>query len=83
MKRETAEQVLAKIEEMHPLDKGNFFLADHDHEGLSEGSWSIALEGAGEWPMAVADRQFEEPDWLPEGVFVEPIASWCLGVYDQ
>ncbi|QMP84614.1 hypothetical protein KGG93_gp72 [Streptomyces phage Endor2] len=80
MKREQAEQVLAKIEELYPLDKGYFFLADHNHEGLSEGAWSLALEGAGEWVFEVSEKAGREPEWLP-GVFLEPVTSWCLGIY--
>ncbi|ATE85471.1 hypothetical protein SEA_OZZIE_67 [Streptomyces phage Ozzie] len=78
--REQAEQVLAKLEELYPLDKGYFFLADHDHEGLPEGSWSIALEGW-DWTYEVSERQHTNPEDFPEGVFLEPIASWCLGIY--
>jgi hypothetical protein len=78
--REQAEQVKAKIEELYPLDKGYFFLADHNHEGLSEGAWSLALEGHPEWVFEVTEKQHAEPEWLP-GVFLEPVTSWCLGIY--
>ncbi|WLW38617.1 hypothetical protein [Streptomyces phage Verabelle] len=80
MNRETAELVKAKIEELYPLDAGYFFLADHNHEGLSEGAWSLALEGAGEWVFEVSEKAGREPEWLP-GVFLEPVTSWCLGIY--
>ncbi|AKY03749.1 hypothetical protein AVT26_gp67 [Streptomyces phage Lannister] len=78
--RETAEQVLAKLKELYPLDAAWFALYDADHEGLPEGSWSIALEGW-DWTYEVAERQFTHPEDFPEGVFLEPIASWCLGIY--
>ncbi|WJN62850.1 hypothetical protein [Streptomyces phage phiScoe2] len=74
--REQAEQVLATLREIFPLDADYFALYDADHEGLPEGSWSIALEGW-EWTYEVS----EHAEKFPEGVFLEPIASWCLGIY--
>ncbi|WJN62693.1 hypothetical protein [Streptomyces phage phiScoe10] len=78
--RKTADAVLAAIREMFP-DDAEFTLYDADHEGLSEGSWSIACEGLEDWPHAVTDRIYFHPDEFPEGVYLEPIAGWCLGVY--
>jgi hypothetical protein len=43
-----------------------------DHEGPF---WNISLEGADDWAITI-DR-----DIWPEGVFVEPVAGWCLGLY--
>lgn len=72
MNRKTAEKVLAEVKEQFGTDEPKLY--DADHEELSEGSWSIAWECGEEWTYG-----FESS--VP-GVFVEPIASWCLGVYD-
>lgn len=74
MNRKTAEKVLAEVKAQFGTDEPALY--DHNHEELSEGSWSIAWEGSGRdcWPM---DFTNTNPD-----VFVEPIASWCLGVFD-
>lgn len=58
----------------------DLFIAGHAHEGLAPGAYSIAFEGAYDWPQQVSVRQFE-PGVLPEGVFVEPINGWALAVY--
>lgn len=71
--------MLAAVERMFPC--GDFALFDHTHEGLAEGSWSIAYEGDYDWPMDVSERQFLHPEEFPREVFLEPIAGWCLGVY--
>jgi hypothetical protein len=70
--RKTAEKVLAEVKEQFGTDEPKLY--DADHEELSEGSWSIAWEGGEEWTYYFRTS-------VP-GVFVEPIASWCLGVYD-
>lgn len=80
MNRKTAEKVLAEVKEQFKDDIYDDYngphLYDEDHEGLSEGSWSIAWEGSG-WDCWPAFFKCTVP-----GVFTEPIASWCLGVYD-
>lgn len=45
------------------------------HEGAM---WVLSLEGYGEWATDIS----ADPDvkW-PEGVFAEPVADWCLGLY--
>jgi len=72
--KRAAEKVLEEVKEQFGTDEPALY--DADHEELSEGSWSIAWEGSGMdcWP---AHFKTEVP-----GVFTEPIASWCLGVYD-
>lgn len=45
------------------------------HEGPM---YVLSLEGADEW--AVTITQDESVQW-PAGVFAEPVASWCLGLY--
>jgi hypothetical protein len=72
MNRSTAEKVLEEVREQFDTDEP--MLYDADHEELSEGSWSIAWEAGNDWPHFFRCT-------VP-GVFVEPIASWCLGVYD-
>lgn len=62
----------------------DFFLADHNHEELSEGSWSVAYEGwAGDDPWPYEVTLWGTPENLRiAGVFLEPINSWCLGIFD-
>lgn len=45
------------------------------HEGEM---WVVSLEGAGEWSI---DLSNDDTVTWPDGVFVEPVASWCLGLY--
>lgn len=45
------------------------------HEGPM---WVASLEGVGEWAIGIA--RDDKVIW-PDGVFVEPVASWCLGLY--
>jgi hypothetical protein len=46
------------------------------HEGPM---WVLSLEGGPEdWPMQVCEALHGK--W-PAGVFAEPVASWCLGLY--
>jgi len=73
MRRTKAEKVLAEIKAQFGTDEPKLY--DADHEGLSKGSFSIAWEGGDDWTF-----RFESK--VP-GVFVEPIAGWCLGVYDE
>lgn len=60
-----------------------FFLADHNHEELSEGSWSIAWEGwMGQNPWTYEVTLYGPVPNVPKDVFLEPINSWCLGVFE-
>lgn len=46
------------------------------HEGPM---WVLSLEGGPEdWPMLVCEALRDK--W-PDGVFAEPVAGWCLGLY--
>lgn len=46
------------------------------HEGPM---WVLSLEGGPEdWPIRASE---ELRDKLPDGVFAEPVTSWCLGLY--
>lgn len=80
MNRNKAEKVLAEVRAAFPayIDAGvdGPNLRDSDHEELSEGSWSIDWEdGPYEWCYEFTSK-------VP-GVFVEPIMSFVLGVYDD
>lgn len=45
------------------------------HEGPM---WVLSLEGYEDWAIRIsADDAVQWPD----GVFAEPVASWCLGLY--
>jgi hypothetical protein len=43
-----------------------------DHEGPF---WNISFEGDYDWAVTI------RRDIWPEGVFVEPVAGWCLGLH--
>jgi hypothetical protein len=81
--KEQAEQVVQAIKENWPMYVVDFSgdgptLYPHDHEELPEGCWSIAWEGGPEdwsWRASMEVRV--------SGVFLEPIASWCLGVFPK
>ena len=75
MNKAKALKVLAEVEEQFGTDEPALY--DHNHEELSEGSWSIAREGSGRdcWPADFTTAT--------HGVFTEPSASWCLGVFDS
>lgn len=92
MNRAKAELAVAGIKRYFSEKFGedmDFFLADHNHEELSPGSWSVAYEGwdsDAPWTSIVSMKVFEAdcPDYLKvPGVFMEPIASWCLGLFDE
>lgn len=80
MNKAKATKVLAEIENQfsafldRPTDpRPN--LRDHNHEEQSPGSWSIEWEeGPDDWAMRFTSK-------IP-GVFVEPIYTFMLGVYD-
>jgi hypothetical protein len=78
MKKETALKVLEEVRAYVGDSDPNHGpqLMDHNHEELSEGSWSICYEGGGpeDWAYYFATK-------YPE-VFVEPINSVILGVFD-
>ena len=90
MNREKAEQVKAGLTKYFEDVYGttpDFFMADHNHEEIREGAWSIAWEGWSdmygyEWTYCLPGREDYASCGMPEGVLLEPIYSWCLGVYD-
>jgi hypothetical protein len=45
------------------------------HEGEF---WNISLEGADEWAYDITTD--ESVTW-PDGVFAEPVATWCLALH--
>jgi hypothetical protein len=66
--RAVAELVHAPVTEL--------IIEDHRHEGLRPGAYSIAFEGAGDWPVTYAATASPPAGWL-----VEAYTSWCLAVY--
>lgn len=75
-----AERVLNEVRKMYPQDAAEFTLYPASHEGLPKGCWSIAAEIGNEWTFDVSEAEFEGLIDLGN-VFIEPIASWCLGIY--
>lgn len=57
------------------------FVADHNHGDVhGKNNWSLALEGAYEWPFNFTEAEFAKRT-APSDMFLEPITGWCLGVY--
>lgn len=91
MERETAEQVkkaLMKYFEAEYGDAPDFGLHDHNHEELEEGSWSLNAEGwydndGNLWAYCLPTEDELQPFGMPEGVWLEPLYGWLLGVYDK
>lgn len=91
MKRETAEQVVTALTQYFEFAyqvTPDFFLADHNHEEIREGAWSIAWEGWSDengyaWTYCLPEREDYKSAGIPDDVFLEPLFSWCLGVYDM
>ena len=78
-----AEQVLEAIKAKWPESAGwshidGPTLRDADHEEQREGCWSIAWEGGPEDWVSQASQDIDVP-----GVFLEPMYSWCLGLYPE
>lgn len=91
MNKQTADQVKAALvryfTEKYNGDVPDFFMADHNHEELPEGSWSIAAEGwyADEemWAYCVP-LGADAPEYLKvPGVYIERLYGWCLALYDN
>jgi hypothetical protein len=52
-----------------------------DHEQLSRGAYSVALEGAYEWPFQYQELKHEGKAPSPDGWNIECLNGWCLAVY--
>jgi hypothetical protein len=91
MKREKAEAVKAAVARYFKsigdeVPEHEWIFRDHDHEGLSEGSWSLGCEGYLEsnWPWEFTEEVYKGlvPE-LPEGVFLEAVNGCVLGIHDD
>lgn len=58
----------------------DLFVADHTHEEVSEGSWTIALEGQYDWPYLFVHNTIQRPA-PPEGYGLEAYTGWALLIY--
>lgn len=91
MNRETAEQIQKALteyfERVHEVTP-DFFLADHNHEGLSEGAWSLCWEGweseyGNQWVFVVSNAHTcNLIKGLPDKILFEPINGCILAVYN-
>ena len=79
MNKAKALKVLAEVQTYVGDSDPNYgpLLMDHNHEELSEGSWSICYEGGGpeNWAYSFQSKV--------HGVFVEPINTCILGVFED
>lgn len=78
--RAQAERVRDLVAEKLAVDPAEMFLADHTHEGLSPGSWSLAFEGMYEWPFLITEDVHTHPGKYGP-VFLEVGAGWRLHIY--
>lgn len=60
-----------------------FFIADHEHEGLTEGAWSIACEGhlPVEWTVQFSWEESVRKALAAFGMWAEPINGCILAIY--
>src|SRR5262249_25546428 len=56
-------------------------IEDHRHENLRPGAYSIAYEGASDWPYRFTVAAQNGVSTLPDGWTVEAGASWYLALY--
>lgn len=59
----------------------DLFIADHTHEELSEGAYSIAFEGDYDWPFRFTEAVFAGRYAKPGGWLLEAGTGWYLAVY--
>lgn len=83
-----ANEVLAAVKALFPEQEDEFTLYPAEHEEMPKGAWSISAEGVWDindcWPVAVlevAHSVRNVPGHLFNQVFLEPLASWSLGIY--
>ena len=57
------------------------FVNTADHEELSQGAYSVALEGSYEWPFQYQELKHKGEAPSPEGWHIECLNGWCLAVY--
>lgn len=88
---EEARAVMRAASRWLGVREDQFFVADHEHNGTSPGTWTVAMEGwNGEtpWPYlftaAVRGTLREAsstPPVLPDGVLLDCYSSWAITVY--
>lgn len=78
--RKQAEAVRDEVAKFLGVEPDALFLADHHHEGLQPGSWSLALEGSYDWPSLFTEAQFGSRT-VSDAVFIEPLSGWGLGIH--
>jgi hypothetical protein len=86
MNREKAELVVKALE-IHFRDNfhanPDFYLSDHTYDNLPEGSWTVSHEGwRGDNPWSYEVTLQSPADGLPDGVLLEPINHYSLGIFD-
>jgi len=79
-----ARQVRSLIAEMFFATPDEMFMADHNHECLTPGAWSIAFEGGPYcWPQVFSDAIYAKEVALPAGIWMEAINSCTVGLYRE
>lgn len=73
--------IVSRAAEFIGVSAGELFVADHTHEELSEGAFSIAYEGAYEWPYLFMRDVNDGKVSVPPGWLLEPGTGWFLAVY--
>lgn len=75
LSEETARECFEVVKKWLGDDARYVSLYPPGHEG---NMWVASMEDAGAWAYDITYGS--ELKW-PTGVFVEPVASWCLGLY--
>lgn len=60
---------------------GRLVIGDAYHEELSEGAYSIAYEGAYEWPYTFTTDVYEGKITIPGGWHLECLTGWAIACY--
>lgn len=79
MNKAEATLILNHVRETYGTDEPALYPAEH--EDLRPGNWSIAWECCDDWTIRYSEIHNEAP--LIPGIFVEPMAGWCLVLVDD
>ncbi|MFC3504475.1 hypothetical protein ACFOOK_26385 [Micromonospora krabiensis] len=74
-------QVVREVARYLEVRTEDLVVADHTHEELREGAYSIAYEGQYDWPFHFTEEVFRKTVDVPRDLFLEAGTGWFLAVY--
>jgi hypothetical protein len=86
MNREKAELVVDALRKQLKEEfnvNADLRLSDHTYDNLQEGAWTVSYEGfrgKNPWPYEVELQR--GVNGVPDGVFIEPINHYSVGIFD-